>query len=493
VRACAAIGARVLAALPGETGAIAVALITGERGGISEATTNAFRDSGLLHILSISGFHMAVMAGSVFFLVRLVLSAFPALALVYPIKKWAAAAALMGAVAYLTISGASFATVRSAIMISIMFIAVILDRPALALRNVVLAATLILVLFPACLCEVGGQRSWAAVLARVCVYEALRGATPGLLPEGRSARLMFFFAGIVLSTLVASAAVAPFAAVHFHKSQQYAVLANLIALPICNLVVLPAALAALLAMPLGLEALPLWVMGWGIDAMVWTAERVGGLPGAVTRIPAMPQAAFLLMVAGGLWLMLWQTRWRVLGLVLIGGGLGLAPTERLPDLLVGNDGTLVAARAADGTLFAVGATRQSYELERWLEHDGDTRNVQEAGQAGKGSIFTCDGIGCRAGVKGLTVAVARHPAAFSDDCRRAGILIASIPSRGAARRQRRSSTFSPPVGRARTPLIDARWDDPHRDCRRRARGRALVMRLRATRNCRTSERTADLQ
>ena len=143
-----AIGARIAAALPGETGAIATALITGERGGISEATNDVFRDSGILHILSISGFHMAIMAGSVFFLVRLGLALFPSIALRYPIKKWAAAAAILAGFAYLMISGAAFATVRSAIMISIMFLAVLLDRPALALRNVILAATLILVRLP---------------------------------------------------------------------------------------------------------------------------------------------------------------------------------------------------------------------------------------------------------------------------------------------------------------------------------------------------------
>jgi len=150
----AAIAQGVTAVLPGRTGAIAVALITGERGGITDATNNAFRDSGLLHVLSISGLHMAVMAGAVFYLVRLMLAAVPALALAYPIKKWAAGAAMLGTFAYLLISGSSFATVRSAIMIAIMFFAVILDRPALALRNVVLAALLILDLFPESLFDV---------------------------------------------------------------------------------------------------------------------------------------------------------------------------------------------------------------------------------------------------------------------------------------------------------------------------------------------------
>src|SRR5688572_3268701 len=134
------------------------------------------------------------------------------------------------------ISGAAFATVRSTIMISIMFIAVLLDRPALALRNVILAATLILIVFPESLFDVGFQMSFAAVLALVSVYEALRRQRAWeALMQHASSRLVLFFAGIVLSTLIATAAVAPFAAYHFHERQQYAVIANLVALPVCNL------------------------------------------------------------------------------------------------------------------------------------------------------------------------------------------------------------------------------------------------------------------
>ena len=126
-----AIAVRVRAALPGETGEIALALITGERGGISAATNNAFKNSGLFHILSISGLHMVIMAGAVFFSVRLLLAAIPLFALTLPIKKMAAAAGILSALGYLAISGGAFATVRSALMIVIIFGAVLIDRPAL--------------------------------------------------------------------------------------------------------------------------------------------------------------------------------------------------------------------------------------------------------------------------------------------------------------------------------------------------------------------------
>ena len=242
-----AIGRRVLEALPGETGAIANALITGERGGISETTNQAFRDSGLFHILSISGLHMVIMAGAVFLSIRLLLAAIPAIALRYPTKKWAAAGAMAGALGYLLISGAAFATVRSYIMISIMFIAVLLDRPALALRNVALAALLILLSWPESLLDAGFQMSFAAVVCLVSVYEWLRArdeAREGWMRRGAIARTLLFFGGIVTSTLVAGLAVAPFGIYHFHNTQQFAILANLAAIPICNLVVMPAALVA---------------------------------------------------------------------------------------------------------------------------------------------------------------------------------------------------------------------------------------------------------
>lgn len=421
-----AIGARVTSALPGERGEMANALITGQRGGISDATNDAFRDSGLLHILSISGLHMVVMAGAVFMVVRFALALIPALALRFPIKKWAAAAAMLGALGYLLISGASFPTVRSWIMISIMFAAVMLDRPAVALRNVAVTALAILIVFPESLMDVSFQMSFAAVVALVSAYELLRERGEDGLSARRSPAyaLLLFFGGIVLSTLVASFAVAPFAAYHFHKSQQYAVLANLIAIPICNIVVMPAALVTLMAMPLGWEWGPLQVMGWGIDAMTWCAYRVAALPGAVGHIPAIPAAAFALMLTGGLWLTLWRTRWRLLGLVPVALGLAVAPLRQAPDVLIGRDGTLVAVREGKAGLSALAGRGGMFELGRWLEHDGDARTPEAVAEA---KAFRCDAAGCVAEVAGRVVAVARHAAALRDDCAAASVRVVTTP------------------------------------------------------------------
>jgi competence protein ComEC len=386
-----------------------------------------FRDSGLFHILSISGLHMVIMAGAVFVSIRLALAAIPAIALRYPIKKWAASGAMLGAFAYLMISGAEFATVRSYIMISIMFLAVLLDRPAIALRNVALAALAILLLWPESLLDAGFQMSFAAVVALVAAYETLRQrdtARDGPAQRGWLGRAFLFLGGILTTTLVASLAVAPFGIYHFHNTQAFAMLANLLAIPICNFVVMPAALATLVAMPFGLEAGPLWLMGLGIDAMVWCAHVVSGLPGAVGRVPAVPPLAFGLIVAGGLWCALWGTRWRMLGVVPIALGLMLAPTGTRPDVLVGRGANLVAVRGPDGRLSALAGRGSAYELARWLEHDGDGSAPAEAAKA---TAFRCDALGCISEVKGLRLAVANSGAALRDDCALATILILKFP------------------------------------------------------------------
>lgn len=418
------ISARIHAVLPGETGAIAAALITGERGGISSATNDAYRGSGLFHILSISGLHMVIMAGAVFFSVRLMLAAVPAIALRYPIKKWAAVAGIIGALGYLSISGGAFATVRSALMITVIFGAVLLDRPALALRNVALSAFVILVLYPESLFDAGFQMSFAAVTGLVATYEEVRRRMGRRNEPHPVLRVLMFFGGIVFSTLIASIAVAPFAAYHFHQSQQYAVLANLVAIPICNIVVMPAALAALVLMPLGLEAVALVPMGLGIDAMTWCAGFVAKLPGAVGHVPAIPLHAFALMVFGGLWVALWQSRVRMAGAIFVLVGVALAPFLERPDVLIARNGELVALRGADGKLSALPARQSKYEVERWLEHDGDSRAAKDVQN---GAAFTCDGVGCIADVKGARVAIARHPAAIADDCQAARIVVLSEP------------------------------------------------------------------
>jgi competence protein ComEC len=272
--------------------------------------------------------------------------------------------------------------------------------------------------------------SFAAVVSLIAAYETARSQSSERELAGWLRPVAFFLGGIVLSTVIASLAVAPIGAYHFHRSQQYALLANLISVPICNLIVMPAALLTLVMMPFGLEALPLAIMAKGIDVMSATAHWVASLPGAVMHIPKISDMSFALMIAGGLWLTLWQTRWRMFGLAAIGAGLVVAGDDPRPDVLAGRGGELVALRSSDGTLAAMGSRSGSFELTRWLEHDGDARAPRDVM---RGTAFRCDGVGCIAGVRGLTLAVERHPSAAAEDCKKADIVIGgSERSRGCA-------------------------------------------------------------
>jgi competence protein ComEC len=420
------INAHIRAALPGETAEIAAALITGVRGGISEETNQAMRDSGLFHVLSISGLHMAIVAGTVFWLLRALLAAVPELALRFPIKKWAAAGALAAATFYLALSGAGVPTVRAYLMMGIVLIAVMLDQPAITMRNVALAAMLILIVAPESLFDPSFEMSFAAVIALVALYEWIssreREGLGDTSPVWRSLRKGWrLFAIASLTTLAASLAIAPFAVYHFHRMTHYGLLANLLAGPLVSLLIMPMALIGLIVMPFGLEAWPLYAMGVGIEMMVGIGEWVASLPGAVSVVPAISGTALLLMVIGGLWLCLWQTRTRAFGLVVIAAGLALAPQAHRPDVLIEWDGTTAALRSEQGSLVFPPATASGYSADNWLLADGDDRS---AGGTADETVFRCDALGCIGTVKGKTVALVRHPAALEEDCRKAQIVIA---------------------------------------------------------------------
>ena len=418
---------RITASLEGETGGIAVALITGERGGIPQDVTAAMRNSGLAHVLAISGLHMVIMAGTVFWLVRALLALSPALALRFPIKKWAAAIALLAAAFYLALSGAAVPTVRAWIMMSIFLVAVILDRPAITMRNVALAAMAILVVAPESLFDPSFEMSFAAVIGLVALYEWLskrRGThIYDVSPVWRGLRLGgAFLLGAAVTTLVAGTAVAPFAVYHFHRMTHFGLVANMIAAPLVSLLIMPMALLSLIAMPFGLEAWPLHAMGFGIDVMVGAAKEVASWPNAVTVLPRISGMSLTLIVLGGLWLCLWTTHIRAAGLIIAAFGIALTPAAERPDILVERDGAVAALRAGGGNLVFPPATAASYSVENWLLADGDDRDPEKATEST--AAFRCDPLGCIGTVKGKTVALIRHPGALEEDCRLADIVIA---------------------------------------------------------------------
>eukprot|EP00435_Cladocopium_sp_Y103_P076661 s1_g400.t1 len=382
----------VMAHMSEEEGPVAAALMTGLRHAIDDRVEQDLRDAGLAHILAISGLHMALFAGTLFWLVRALLALAPSLAHRYPIKKWAASVALLGALAYLFLSGGSVATQRAFIMAALMFIAVLIDRPAFSLRNVALAAVLILLIRPESLLEPGFQMSFAAVTALVAIYQhrelqllQFKENATGL--SGWMRLAVVYIATLCVTSLVAGAATAPFAAFHFNRMAAYGLVGNLAAMPLVGILIMPAALVAYLLMPFGLEAPALWVMEVGLAGVIWVAGEVSHWAGAVITVGSFSTGTLILIALGGAWLALWQTSLRRLGLFPLLLGLYLASQPSAPDILVDGEAKLAAVKEPDGQYRWSGRTPR-YARESWLRRNGEAADADISDRR-----LVCDAIG----------------------------------------------------------------------------------------------------
>jgi len=424
---------RVQTGIGGVSGAVAAALITGEQRAIPKAAAEDLRKAGLAHVLSISGLHMVLFGGSLFWLVRAGFALIPAIALRYPIKKWGALAALFGSTGYLLISGAEVATQRSWIMIALMFVAILFDRPAISMRNVALAAIVVLVWQPESLLGASFQMSFAAVVALIAFYEsgpvqrmsaAMREKSSG--PVASALRFAGnYVLGVALTTGIAGLATGAFAAFHFNRIALYGMAGNMGALPIVSAIIMPMALAVLILMPFGLDGPALWLMGRGVDGMLWVAHVVAGWGGADRLVASAPMISLVLMTLGGLWLSLWKRSWRYWGVLPILMSFAFWGTGARPDVLIDRDGGIAAIRAQDGKL-ALSSPRASYTAEQWLRHDGDTRAASDA----KSDLFRCESFACVWREEGRPiVAFAPDYAALTDDCEMADIVVtrAGVP------------------------------------------------------------------
>lgn len=402
---------RIRDVLPGVEGAIAAALIAGDRSGIPGADLDAMRDSSLAHLLSISGLHMAIVGLGLFGALRLLGSLLPSIALSINLKKAAAAGALAGAFFYLLLSGASVPTQRSFIMIGLMFVAVMLDRSPFSMRIVAISAAAILLWSPESLFDPSFQMSFAAVAAIVAAFESFERWQAGresifLARDTWTGRLSMAFVGSLLSSLVAGAASAPYASFHFNRMAIYGVAANLLATPVVTFVIMPMGAAALIAMPLGLDGLPLRIMGWGIGIMLAIAHWVASWPGASIMLESWPAYALGVVTLGGLWLVIWRGSIRIAGLAIAAAGLMLPSFVLPPDLLVEGEGRNAALRAADGSLVLASARRARFAASDWLERDGDGRSPGAARASAEGErLWVCAADVCRSAGDGPPVAV----------------------------------------------------------------------------------------
>ncbi len=361
----------ITARVPGEAGALAAAFITGQQRAIPAPATQAMRDSGLAHLMSISGLHIAVVVGGAALLARALLALSPWLALRLPVPTLALGIGALAGIGYTLLAGAQLPTVRAAIAAGIVVLGMMLGRQAISLRLLGAAALAILLVRPDALLGASFQLSFAAVIGIVALYESRLGRW--LVAAREDERwwhtLARGAAALLASGLVAEFTLSGIGLYHFGRGGLYGIAANLIAIPFTSFVVLPALLLALASEALGLSWL--WPLaGWAVQCLIDLADFTAALPGAVITAAAVPGPAFALAAAGGLWLALWRTQLRWWGLAPILAGVLMARAAPLPDLLISGDGRHMALRLDDGGIAHSRARVGDYLLSNWAEHVG---------------------------------------------------------------------------------------------------------------------------
>ena len=363
----------VRARLDGSPGAIAAAFASGDRGSIAPEDEQAMRDSGLSHLLSISGLHVSALIALAYVLAIRLLALWPWLALRVRLPLAAAAIGALAGLGYTLLTGAEVPTVRSCIGAVLVLIALALGREPLSLRMVAVGAIVVLLLWPEALVGPSFQMSFAAVIAIV----ALHGAQPvrdflAAREEGWPAWFARRAAMLLVTGIVIEIALMPIVLFHFHRAGIYGAVANVVAIPLTTFVSMPLIALALALDLVGAGGPAWWLAGQSLELLLWIADFTAGQPGAVKLTPQMSGTTFALFLAGGLWLALWRGRARLLGLLPAVVATGLLLATPVPDLLISGDGRHVGIAGEDERLLVLRETRSEFTRDNLLELAGVT-------------------------------------------------------------------------------------------------------------------------
>jgi competence protein ComEC len=392
---------------------LAAALLTGLRDGVREEIKEAFRKSGLAHLLAISGLHLGLVGGLVFFVLRYLMALWPRLALTWPTKKVAAIGGLSASLGYMLLAGATIPTVRAFIMIALLFLAVWLERPRTGLRLWAVAVLAVLALWPYSVVTPSFQMSFAAALALILWAQSQPHDT-GLL----SSRRIGYIRGVWLSSLVAGLATLPLAAFHFQMVSFVGFVLNLLAIPLMGFWVLPAGLLALLLLPLGLDAPAFWAMQQGLNVLEWLATQgsqsfLGGW--------TVPRSAWPLLGAislmGLLGIILHRARWALAAIALAMGSMMLWPHTPPADVVLLDYGqTVLICSPPNQCHIALASDRHKTadHYINWLRLEKTTQTP------------ACDALACLYQLGEADILVSNNPAT-AEDCRLADLVLSPLP------------------------------------------------------------------
>ena len=357
--------------MPDGTGAMGAALITGDQGNIHEADAQAMRDSGMAHLLSISGLHVTAVVGFLFLLCSRTLALIPPFALRFPVPLISAAFAAFGAVGYTLLAGAEVPTVRSCIAALLVLVALAIGREALTLRLVAFGALVVLLFWPEAMAGPSFQLSFAAVATIVILHDA------GWMKRWTERREELFWVrmgrglvSLVITGVAIELLLAPIALFHFHRTGLYGALANVVAIPLTTFFIMPAQALALILDVAGLGGPFWWLAGQGISAILAIAHYVSGLPGAVSMLPAMPVWSYVSMIAGALIVGLLKSRARWAGLLPFAAGFAAMLLAPRPDILITGDGKHLAVIGVGGDVALLRAGAGDYIRDMLIETAG---------------------------------------------------------------------------------------------------------------------------
>ncbi|MGB9152244.1 MAG: ComEC/Rec2 family competence protein, partial [Alphaproteobacteria bacterium] len=413
--------------LSGDIAAMTATRLNGEQTAISPPVIEAMRIAGLSHLLSTSGFHVTIMGLLIYFPLRMIFASIPWLALRYPIKKWAAGAAIFSALGYTFLVGSQAATLRSMIMTGLAMLAITVDRRATALRLVMLSAGIGMLIEPDATMGPSFQMSFAAVFCLIVAnqkaWDWASGDFTDFMPEWFKSVTAHIW-GIARTSLIATAATTPFAIYHFQTLSLYGFIANVVAIPITSFWVMPSILLAYITAPFGLDGIFIDAAGAGVAITIHIATTVAAWPYSIFYWPAMPGFALAIIVLGGLWLCIWREKWRYLGLLPIIIGMMYPLYTPKPDFFVTPDGREWAARLDDGRLAVSNLDHDKFSVTQWQQRLGNVETIDSSQLPPDNAQIRCDQEGCVYRHGEHVLAMPEMESATLEDCQHADIIIA---------------------------------------------------------------------
>lgn len=417
---------RIRSVLPEHQAATIVALVTGERVSITKEDREALRQAGLAHLLAISGLHVGLVGGILFFFSRGIMALFPRFSLYHPIKKYAAFLSFLGIIFYTFLVGAPVPTIRALFMTGLVLFAVMIDRVAISLRMVALAATGILIFQPNALLGASFQLSFAAVTGLVAFYEAMRRYYPDLYRGAdRFRRMLLYILGVSLTTIVASLATGPLIVYHFQEFPLLSLPSNIIAMPLMGFIVMPAAVMAMVLSSIGLDTYLWMVAGYGVELIIEMSRDIASVKSAILTPPMWPPSALLFLTLSFLCLCLLRGRYRTLSCLFLLFGVISIWFYKQPDIMISSSGKLAAIKAHDARIYVSSRVAERFISKSWMQIYGQGHDKTTKWH----SLDTihCDESGCLWNHNNKIIGFSYEPHEHDFECANVHLLIARDP------------------------------------------------------------------